>query len=345
MKKEKRPLRAGTLIPAIEGELNGNETCRKPLRQRLPSEARLTLQRFGNRETFLKTFRFEQLSVHTAPENLQRCFMGTAPSLVNVDNAFGEGTICEWLVYLLTGISQLCGAMTKLDNFQYRTTALLIRRYYFDLKVTELEVFFSRLAAGCYGKISYGAVDPQAIMVALRQFRRERNDIVDFYQREEDRRRREAALSSPTIMTRDEYDEYCIRRPFLQWICLACHPDMPAFHVDEDWREVKERRRKLENERRRKLENEKIKELENEERRKLENKEIRECHPEFFFMMNLPLEMIFWMLDVFCQCVRIATYVPEGDKADDVVIYAMKKLAKLVLPQNEEEMNDDYGNS
>lgn len=315
------------MIPAIEGELNGNETCRKPLRQRLPSEARLTLQRFGNRETFLKTFRFEQLSVHTAPENLQRCFMGTAPSLVNVDNAFGEGTVCEWLVYLLTGISQLCGAMTKLDNFQYRTTALLIRRYYFDLKVTELEVFFSRLAAGCYGKISYGAVDPQAIMVALRQFRRERNDIVDFYQREEDRRRREAALSSPTIMTRDEYDEYCIRRPFLRWICLACHPEMTAF------KEII------------KLENYKIIKLENEKSRKLENKEIRECRPEFFFMMNLPLEMIFWMLDVFCHCVRIATYVPEGDKADEVVIDAMKKLAKLVLPQNEEEMNDDYGNS
>ena len=164
--------------------------------------------------------------------------MGTAPSLVNVDNAFGEGTACEWLVYQLTGISQLCGAMTKLDNFQYRTTAQLIRQYYFDLKVTELEVFFSRLAAGCYGKIAYGAVDPQAILVALRQFRRERDAAVDFYEREEARRRREAALDSPTTCTAEYWAEHFIRRPFLARLAAQKNPPTHYFRVDEDWSEL-----------------------------------------------------------------------------------------------------------
>ena len=278
--------------------------------------------------------------------------MGTAPTLTDVDQAFGKGTAEEWLTYQLTALAEYSGAQAKFTHWQLQELARMVRLEYHGLKLTELEVFFTWFKQGRYGQF-YGAIDPLVITTALRRFRSDRYEMLDVYQREEDRRRREAALSSPTIMTRDEYDEYCIRRPFLQWICLACHPEMPAFHVDEDWREVKDRRRKLENEKRRKLENKEIREeekeerrkLENEKRRKLENKEIRECHPEFFFMMNLPLEMLFWMLDVFCQCVRIATYVPEGDKADDVVIDAMKKLAKLVLPQNEEEMNDDYGNS
>ncbi len=245
MQTDNKVLRAGTLLPAIEGELTGSETCRKPLPQPLPSEARLTLQRFGSREAFLTSFRFELLPKHTAPENVRRCFMGTAPSLANVDNAFGEGTACEWLVYQLTGISQLCGAMTKLDSFQYRTTAQLIRQYYFDLKVTELEVFFSRLAAGCYGKIAYGAVDPQAIMLALRQFRRERDAAVDFYEREEARRRREAALDSPTIMSREQYEEQCIRQPFLKLIEAQRTPPAPSYQINEDWSQLKGRQKPL----------------------------------------------------------------------------------------------------
>jgi len=245
MQKDNKTPRVGTLLPAIEREQNSCETCRKPLPQQLTSEARLTLQRFGSREMFLRSFRFELLAQHTAPENLRRCFMGTAPSLVNVDNAFGEGTACEWLVYQLTGISQLCGATTKLDSFQYRTTSLLIRQYYFDLKVTELEVFFSRLAAGCYGKIAYGAVDAQAILLALRKFRRERDAAISSYEREEARNRREAAIISPTAITHEEYEERFILRPFLARLAAQRNPPTHYFRVDEDWSELCGRQKPL----------------------------------------------------------------------------------------------------
>ena len=290
------------------------------------SEIKAIISKYGSRRQLLQLFSVEQQARHTAPQHLRRCFMGTAPTLTDADQAFGDGTAEEWLTYQLTALAEYSGALDKLTRWQLQELVRMVRLEYHGLKLTELEVFFTWFKQGRYGQF-YGAIDPLVITTALRRFRSDRYEMLDVYQREEERRRREAALSSPTRMTRDEYDEYCIRRPFLRWICLACHPDMPAFHVDEDWREVKERRRKLENEKRRKLEKEE------ERRRKLENKEIRECRPEFFFIMNLPLEMIFWMLDVFCQCVRIATYVPEGDKADEVVIDAMSKVAKLVLPE------------
>ncbi len=226
-----------------ENELLGE--CKATPPSSLNSEARGALERYGSRTKFLTTFRFDNLNVHVAPATLDRCFFGAAPSLVNVDNAFGDGTAEEWLSYMLVAISQQCGARTKLDTFQLRNLARLFRTWHYDLKVTELEVFFSRLIGGHYGRYAYDSVDPQLIMAALWQFRKDRNRYITLHDLEVERARRETAASSPTVMTRDEYDEQYIRHPLLQLIEAQRTPPTHRYQITEDWRQLSGRQKPL----------------------------------------------------------------------------------------------------
>ena len=219
--------------------------CKATPPSSLNSEARGALERYGNRTKFLTTFRFDNLNVHVAPATLDRCFFGAAPSLVNVDNAFGDGTAEEWLSYMLVAISQQCGARTKLDTFQLRNLARLFRTWHYDLKVTELEVFFSRLIGGHYGRYAYDSVDPQLIMAALWQFRKDRNRYITLHDQEVERVRRETAASSPTIMSREQYDEQCIRQPFLKLIEAQRNPPTSRFQINEDWSQLSRRQKPL----------------------------------------------------------------------------------------------------
>ena len=219
--------------------------CKATPPSSLNSEARGALERYGNRTKFLTTFRFDNLNVHVAPATLDRCFFGAAPSLVNVDNAFGDGTAEEWLSYMLVAISQQCGARTKLDTFQLRNLARLFRTWHYDLKVTELEVFFSRLIGGHYGRYAYDSVDPQLIMAALWQFRKDRNRYITLHDQEVERARRETAASSPTIMSREQYDEQCIRQPFLKLIEAQRTPPAHRYQITEDWRRFRGKQKAL----------------------------------------------------------------------------------------------------
>ena len=164
---------------------------------------------------------------------------------MNVDNAFGDGTAEEWLSYMLVAISQQCGARTKLDTFQLRNLARLFRTWHYDLKVTELEVFFSRLIGGHYGRYAYDSVDPQLIMAALWQFRKDRNRYITLHDQEVERERREAAANSPTVMSREEYDEQCIRQPFLKLIEAQRTPPAPHYQITEDWRRFRGKQKAL----------------------------------------------------------------------------------------------------
>ena len=205
--------------------------CRATPPSSLNSEARGALVRYGSLERFLTIFRFNSLNEHVTPATLERCFFGAAPSLVNVDNAFGNGAAEEWLSYMLIGISQQCGARKKLDAFQLGNLARQIRTWHYDLKVTELEVFFSRLIGGQYGKYAYDSVDPQLIMAALWQFRKDRDRYIDEHERELERQRREAAASSPARISRSEWLE---RRPYwryMEWVVFRRNPWGQVFRI------------------------------------------------------------------------------------------------------------------
>ena len=103
--------------------------------------------------------------------------MGTAPTMAQVNVAYGAHTSAAWLVPFLWDISEFCGCKQKFTSKQMDELAYIIVDGYYWLKVTEMMLFFWWFKSGRYGKF-YGAVDPMVITTALREFVKDRNAII-----------------------------------------------------------------------------------------------------------------------------------------------------------------------
>ena len=119
-----------------------------------------------------------------AAENTDRVFFGSAPMLCTIDAAYGEGSAAQWLIPQLFDLCATAGVKTKLDDFQLKQLACMIREEFGFLKASEVMLFFWRLKSGRYGQF-YGAVDPMTVMIALRsQFMQERARVIDDMEKE-----------------------------------------------------------------------------------------------------------------------------------------------------------------
>lgn len=134
-----------------------------------------TLSRYGSFNEFEKTYSVMNLVRYT--ENRERCFFGNAPTLSEINKAYGSHSAQQWLVYFLGNFSEYAGARRKLSVMQISELSELIASEYYYLKVTELMLFFRGLKAGEYSTF-YGSVDPLVIMDALHEFERLRNDAI-----------------------------------------------------------------------------------------------------------------------------------------------------------------------
>jgi hypothetical protein len=138
---------------------------------------------------FITTFAPKKQYAFCAME--KRCYMGKAPNLVTVNEAFGKGTAQSWLAFQLRDLSEFSGAKEKLGIGQIDDITEVIMSQFPFLKVTELMHFFLLFKSGKFGKF-YGAVDGLAIMEALREFINDRNDKLYRWRQEEERREKEA---------------------------------------------------------------------------------------------------------------------------------------------------------
>ena len=185
------------------------------------------------------------------------CYRGEFPTLAELRTGYGDNIPVAWLIPQLYTLSEYSGCRDKLSEWQLMKCAESIIQEHYDLKVSELMLFFSRYCAGRYGHF-YGAVDPMLINEKLLAFRRERKDYLDKYEQEESRRRRDQALASPTnksftewlpernlyayIFWRFEGRLRGLPRPIVCGRRLGSN-DKPRhiFRVDEDWSELKGR--------------------------------------------------------------------------------------------------------
>lgn len=132
-----------------------------------------------------------------AAENTDRAFFGTAPMLCTIDAAYGEGAAAQWLIPQLFDLCATAGVNVKLDDMQLKQLAYMIREEFGFLKASEVMLFFWRLKSGRYGKF-YGAVDPMAVMIALRSdFMQERAKAIDEAEKEKERAWRESLYNDP----------------------------------------------------------------------------------------------------------------------------------------------------
>ena len=121
--------------------------------------------------------------------HVERAHFGTAPTLITLRCAYCDEAATMWMVPQLYDLGEYCGVKEKLDEHQLTQLARIIIQEFGFLKVTEVMLFLHRLKAGHYGRF-YGAIDPMAIVMALRQdFMRERAAAIDEHERAQQRAR------------------------------------------------------------------------------------------------------------------------------------------------------------
>lgn len=133
------------------------------------------VERYGGIDGFLDKFK----PCHEAAycKHTWRCILGTAPTMSQVNAAYGPHTSAAWMVSFLSDVGEFCGCKEKMSKEQMDELAYVIVDGYHWLKVTEVMLFFWWFKSGRYGKF-YGAVDPMVITTALRQFVNDRNAII-----------------------------------------------------------------------------------------------------------------------------------------------------------------------
>lgn len=132
----------------------------------------LTLRNtFKTEDEFLTVFNPDNQVAFT--KDLDRAFVGKAPTLGLVAKAFGDHVRDNWLDIQLSNLAVFSGCKDKMDKGQIHSLIELIAEDYGHLKVTEIMYFFRCFKSGHYGRF-YGAVDPMLITCALRTFADER---------------------------------------------------------------------------------------------------------------------------------------------------------------------------
>ena len=130
---------------------------------------------YGNKDQFMLTFTCSHEKLYC--KYTWRCILGKAPTLSQINVAYGKNTAAACLVPLLTDVSEFCGCKEKLSEDQLEELSYIIAGEYHWLKITEIMLFFWWFKSGKYGKF-YGSVDPMILTSSLKQFVKDRNAII-----------------------------------------------------------------------------------------------------------------------------------------------------------------------
>ena len=159
------------------------------------------MQRWKTRQSLLQTFHVDkQVELTKSPV---KCYFTNAPTLWDINNAYGFGTAQEWLTYQITDLSEFSGARDKITDRQLDQIIQLITDDYGFLNMAEIMLFCRRFKKGSYDKF-YGSVDPIAIMQGLNVFCRERTEAYVLRERRLQEVKDWNAKHNPNNMTYEE---------------------------------------------------------------------------------------------------------------------------------------------
>ena len=196
--EKNRPTTPGAVIKA-----NGN--VMPAAGKDLPPQRRSELQAYGERYGSFSQF-FRKFSTSLQPacaEHPERCYLNDTPTLIDLRDLYGRKETCTWVKTHITYVCNILGhAFSGGSDTALTSYATHLMSTYTWLKASEWMLFFSRLAAGQYGRI-YGDITPDYMTDALRQFLRQRNGEIDHYERQmrqkqDNEPRREGAVSYDT---------------------------------------------------------------------------------------------------------------------------------------------------
>lgn len=115
---------------------------------------------------------------------------GAAPKLKEMKQAFGDKVPRLILRAWIDSMDDFYGK-GQLTESQQKELAALIYSEYPYLRLSEIAVFIREFKLGKFRQF-YGQIDPQAILVSLREFNRLRNEAIARYEREKAAAKREA---------------------------------------------------------------------------------------------------------------------------------------------------------
>jgi len=136
-------------------------------------------------------------------------FFGNYPTLSEVSGKYGSNAAVIWLIPQLFNLSEFCGCKDKLTEEQLEEIARIIEREYYYLKISELAQFFYWFKTGRYGKF-YGAVDPVAITIALRDYVRLRD--LELLRREQQLHKQQREDWRKNSVTYEQYQQLKLNR-------------------------------------------------------------------------------------------------------------------------------------
>lgn len=144
-------------------------------------------------------------------DNADRCVMGKAPTLAAVKRDYGEQTVLDWLTIQLLDYEKFCSVRDEAvtDENVRRQMVELILGDFFYLKLSEIMLFLRWLKTGKYGEL-YGRINPQSIFRALRQFCRDRSEII--WRVENERRQKQDEIERQKAMTRRQHEAYKLEK-------------------------------------------------------------------------------------------------------------------------------------
>lgn len=119
-------------------------------------------------------------------------------SLNSIDEYFGEGASVTWLKLMLTDLLKYLGAFDIATVGQIKGTAGRMRLLCASMTPSELTYFFMSFSVGDYGKLYSGrSVNPQDILIGLKEFRAKVFEQRAVYEDAKQQRKRE-----------EEYEQY-----------------------------------------------------------------------------------------------------------------------------------------
>ena len=122
--------------------------------------------------------------------NLERSLTGNAPTLRQLEYAYGVKSIRAWFSIQLENLNKFVGVANKMTVQQMQMLAdiFIVKVPY--LKASEILLFFYKFKSGDLGEL-YGSVDPLKLSTSLNEFLKWRSFELDkVYQRQREVKRR-----------------------------------------------------------------------------------------------------------------------------------------------------------
>lgn len=149
-------------------------------------ERQAQLREYAQRyQSFAGFFRkFTGTVIERCADHPEGCYLADTPCVADLRELYGRERTFSWLQTILTyacnclGHAFVGGSDTAMRTYLAHLTASCAY-----LKASEMLLFFQRLAAGIYGRI-YGDITPDYLTDAMRQFLRQRNAELDYYNRQ-----------------------------------------------------------------------------------------------------------------------------------------------------------------